>query len=186
MGPRSDTSASALNALRFGEIAPKPLRGEGEPTSCSAAGKTVDGEPLSREAGSPILAPIAADATGPRSETTGSAMPLRVGETPPKPLPGEGEPLRCSQLATDAMTPAMISRGTCAARSRPACLPEAAVERGERAAKPEIGEPIHHGESGPCDPDVAHSPGSVHSTWQMSLKRISTRRGLERAQRARA
>jgi len=76
---RSDNSASAqLNALSFGAIPPQPVRGEGKPTSvlagvathamgprsdtptsCSAAGKTVDGEPLPREAGAPILAPIA-------------------------------------------------------------------------------------------------------------------------------
>ncbi|HTL42765.1 MAG TPA: hypothetical protein VL262_00410 [Vicinamibacterales bacterium] len=50
-----------------------------------------------------------------------------------------------------------------AAHMRPACLPQDAVERGERAAKLEIGEPIQHGESGPCDPDVGQYPdGAFH------------------------
>jgi len=83
---------------------------------------------------------------GPKDVSTGSRFRAKRG----------GPVL--APIAAGAMAPALIGRGTCAARLRPACLPEDAVERGERTAKPEIGEPIQHGEFGLCDPESANRP----------------------------
>src|SRR4051812_7752383 len=55
------------------------------------------------------------------------------------------------------------------------------LEHGDLAAKPEIGEAIPRGESGPCDPWTRCEAIPVHYTWQKLLKRIPTRRGSEHA-----
>jgi hypothetical protein len=62
------------------------------------------------------------------------------------------------------------------------CPSADAVEHGERAAKPEIGESIPCGEFGPCDPRRFCRPLALHYTWRMPQAAIRTRRVCERSE----
>ena len=141
--PGAPSSACAQQkTLRFGEIAPKPRRGGGGPTSCSAPGNTVDGEAPPRNA-------LRNARRGPRGLRRDAGHP---GRAPPL----TATSIRGSRKLANPVATARRAReetpGLCSGRERPL----ARVTRGPAGVPLGIGAPFARSSGSPgCPPTIA-------------------------------